>query len=105
MPTISKAIELMPGIIFVLRARCHPRADFGVKGNHLVQYLAAHVPRRNGNQMVRWTSISVTKLPPARKGIGCRPSDRFELLFRLYAPTKNLFDKKWVLPDVEKVAA
>jgi hypothetical protein len=32
------------------------------------------------------------------------PTDRrrrFELMFRLYAPTKALFDKKWVLPDVE----
>jgi len=37
-------------------------------------------------------------VPPKR-------GERFELLFRLYAPTKNLFDKKWVLPDVEKVAA
>ena len=27
----------------------------------------------------------------------------FELMFRLYAPTKALFEKTWVLPDVEKV--
>jgi hypothetical protein len=33
------------------------------------------------------------------------PSRRFELLFRAYAPTQRLFDKTWVLPDVEKVAA
>jgi hypothetical protein len=33
------------------------------------------------------------------------PNRRFELMFRLYAPTKDLFDKKWTLPDVEKVAA
>lgn len=26
----------------------------------------------------------------------------FELMFRLYAPTKALFDKSWKLPDVEK---
>lgn len=30
------------------------------------------------------------------------PSRRFELMFRLYAPTKALFDKAWTLPDVEK---
>lgn len=30
--------------------------------------------------------------------------ERFELLFRLYAPTKPLFDKTWVLPDLEKTA-
>jgi len=33
------------------------------------------------------------------------PARKFELMFRLYAPTKPLFDKTWVLPDVEKVAA
>ena len=33
------------------------------------------------------------------------PNRRFELMFRLYAPTKALFDKAWTLPDVEKVAA
>jgi hypothetical protein len=27
------------------------------------------------------------------------------MMFRLYAPTKALFDKAWTLPDVEKVAA
>lgn len=25
--------------------------------------------------------------------------------FRVYAPNKEFFDKAWVLPDVEKVAA
>jgi hypothetical protein len=34
-----------------------------------------------------------------------RPDGEFELLFRLYAPTKPLFDKTWKLPDVEKIAA
>jgi hypothetical protein len=32
------------------------------------------------------------------------PARKFELMFRLYAPTKALFDKQWVLPDVAKVA-
>jgi hypothetical protein len=32
------------------------------------------------------------------------PARRFELMFRLYAPTEALFEKKWVLPDIEKVA-
>ena len=27
------------------------------------------------------------------------------LLFRLYGPEKPFFDKKWVLPDIERVAA
>ena len=30
------------------------------------------------------------------------PNRRFELMFRLYGPTKALFDKAWTLPDVEK---
>jgi len=25
---------------------------------------------------------------------------KFELMFRAYGPTKDFFDKKWVLPDV-----
>lgn len=33
------------------------------------------------------------------------PQRGFELLFRLYGPKKELFDKVWVLPDVEKVTA
>ncbi|CAN7172008.1 DUF1254 domain-containing protein [Rhizobium sp. LjRoot98] len=31
------------------------------------------------------------------------PKRDFELMFRLYAPTKALFDKTWVLSDVEQV--
>jgi hypothetical protein len=33
------------------------------------------------------------------------PARKFELMFRLYAPKKEFFDKAWKLPDVEKVAA
>lgn len=45
---------------------------------------------------------------PAGKEANWVPTDlarKFELMFRAYAPTKALFDKSWVLPDVEKVAA
>jgi hypothetical protein len=31
------------------------------------------------------------------------PARKFELMLRLYAPTKALFDKTWKLPDVRKV--
>jgi hypothetical protein len=31
------------------------------------------------------------------------PAREFELMFRVYAPKKEFFDKKWVLPDVEKI--
>jgi hypothetical protein len=27
---------------------------------------------------------------------------RFEVLFRFYGPEKPLFDKTWVLPDIER---
>jgi hypothetical protein len=33
------------------------------------------------------------------------PARKFELMFRLYGPKKEFFDKKWALPDVEKVKA
>ena len=33
------------------------------------------------------------------------PARRFELMFRLYGPKKEFFDKVWALPDAEKVAA
>ena len=38
-------------------------------------------------------------------GVPTDPNRRFELMFRLYGPTKALFDKAWRLPDVEKVGA
>jgi hypothetical protein len=44
---------------------------------------------------------------PAGKEANWVPTDPargFELMFRVYGPTKEFFDKKWVLPDVEKMA-
>jgi hypothetical protein len=43
---------------------------------------------------------------PAGKESNWLPTDPkrgFELMFRLYGPKKEFFDKAWVLPDVEKV--
>ena len=43
---------------------------------------------------------------PAGKEANWVPTDPkrgFELMFRLYAPKKEFFDKVWVLPDVEKM--
>ena len=31
------------------------------------------------------------------------PNRRFELLFRLYGPKKELFEMAWKLPDVQEV--
>jgi hypothetical protein len=33
------------------------------------------------------------------------PGGQFEVLFRFYGPEKPLFDKTWMLPDIERVAA
>jgi hypothetical protein len=43
---------------------------------------------------------------PAGKEANWVPTDpkrKFELLFRLYGPKKELFDKQWKLPDAERV--
>jgi hypothetical protein len=55
-------------------------------------------------------SIHVYFGPEAPKGkesnwVPTDPQRGFELMFRLYAPTKAFFDKVWVLPDVERVTA
>ncbi|MBZ9656593.1 DUF1254 domain-containing protein [Phyllobacterium sp. 2063] len=53
-------------------------------------------------------SIDIFLGPQAPNGkdanwIPTDPKRDFELMFRLYAPTKALFDKAWVLPDVRRV--
>jgi hypothetical protein len=54
-------------------------------------------------------SVDVWFGPKAPKGkesnwVPTDPNGRFELMFRLYGPTKALFDKAWALPDVEKLS-
>ena len=52
------------------------------------------------------TDIFFGPEPPAGKETNWVPTDPargFEVMFRLYAPTQALFDKAWVLPDVEMV--
>jgi hypothetical protein len=47
------------------------------------------------------------KAPPGKESnwVPTNAGGRFEVFFRLYGPEKPLFDKTWVLPDIEKVAA
>ena len=47
------------------------------------------------------------KAPPGQDAnwIPTDPARKFELMFRLYGPKKEFFDKVWVLPDVEQVKA
>jgi hypothetical protein len=33
------------------------------------------------------------------------PNGKFEILFRLYGPKKALFDKTWLLPDLQKAGS
>jgi len=54
-------------------------------------------------------SIDVYFGPQAPKGsdsnwVPTDPTRGFELMFRLYAPKKEFFDKVWVLSDVERIA-
>jgi hypothetical protein len=53
-----------------------------------------------------WTDIYFGPKAPAGKEPNWVPTDpkrQFELLFRLYGPKKELFEKTWKLPDVEEV--
>ena len=54
------------------------------------------------------TDIYFAPSAPEGKESNWVPTDKtrqFELLFRLYGPTKPLFDKTWALPDAEKFGA
>ena len=54
------------------------------------------------------TDIYFGPKAPAGKDSNWVPTDPqrgFELMLRVYGPTKEFFDKVWVIPDVEKVAA
>ena len=45
------------------------------------------------------------RVPTGKVGnwVPTNPGGRFEVLFRFYGPEQPLFDKSWVLPDIEKV--
>ena len=61
--------------------------------------------KRNGDGSV---DLYVGAKPPAGQESNWIPTDparKFELMFRLYGPKKELFDKVWALPDVETIAA
>lgn len=54
------------------------------------------------------TDIYFGPKPPAGKESNWVPTDPqrgFELMFRVYGPKKEFFDKVWVIQDVERVAA
>jgi hypothetical protein len=54
-------------------------------------------------------SVDVYFAPTAPAGketnhVPADPHRQFEILFRFYGPEKSLFDKTWVLPDIEKIS-
>ena len=53
------------------------------------------------------TDLYLGPKAPAGKDPNWIPTDaksRFEALLRFYGPDKPLFDKTWVLPDIEKLS-
>jgi hypothetical protein len=52
------------------------------------------------------TDVYFAPAPPEGKAVNWVPTNaegKFEVLFRFYGPEKPLFDKTWVLPDIEKM--
>ena len=55
-------------------------------------------------------SVDIFFAPKAPNGketnwVPTNANGRFEVIFRLYGPEKPFFDKQWVLPDIEHIAA
>ena len=62
---------------------------------------------RNPKERRRFNRRLFGPKAPAGKESNWVPTDArrgFEVLFRLYGPEKDFFDKKWVLPDIEKIS-
>jgi hypothetical protein len=72
------------------------------------QKWASRASTTTGLQKSADGSVDIYFAPTAPAGeesnwVPTRPSGRFEVLFRLYGPEKPLFDKTWILPDIEKL--
>lgn len=59
--------------------------------------------KRNGDGSVDISFGPVAPPDGESNWIPTMTGQRFEVLFRLYGPEKPLFDKSWVLPDIEAV--
>jgi hypothetical protein len=60
-----------------------------------------------GLQMNADGSVDIYFAPQAPAGqesnwVPTKPDGQFEVLFRFYGPTQALFDKTWMLPDIER---
>ena len=72
------------------------------------QKWSSHASTTPGLQKNADGSVDVFLGPKAPAGkesnwVPTRAGRQFEVLFRLYGPEKPLFEKTWVLPDIEKV--
>jgi hypothetical protein len=55
-------------------------------------------------------SVDIWFAPRAPEGkesnwVPTSASGKFEVLFRFYGPEKPVFDKTWMLPDIERITA
>jgi hypothetical protein len=62
---------------------------------------AAELQKNNDGSVDIWFGPRAS-LGKESNWIPTNPNRHFELMFRFYAPTKTLFEKKWKLPDVER---
>jgi hypothetical protein len=87
------------------------RGELAAEAGHaLIKNLDRASRASNGSEVTKSTdgSVEIYFGPKALAGkasnwVPTDPARRFELMFRLYGPTKALVDKAWRLPDVEKV--
>jgi hypothetical protein len=78
------------------------------KTHALIKGLARASCASNSSEVVKNADGSVDvyfgpKAPPGKDSnwVPTDPKGKFEVLFRLYGPQKPLFDKTWLLPDIE----
>jgi hypothetical protein len=86
-------------------ATVYDRATHALIRNQRWSSRSSHTPgiQKNADGSV---DIYFGPKAPAGKESNWVPTNidgQFEVLFRLYGPEKPLFDKTWVLPDIEKI--
>jgi hypothetical protein len=86
-------------------ATVYDRATHALIRNQRWSSRSSHTPgiQKNADGSV---DIYFGPTAPAGKESNWVPTSadgQFEVLFRLYGPEKPLFDKTWVLPDIEKI--
>jgi hypothetical protein len=83
----------------------YDRETHGLIRNMASSSLASNMPQLKKNKD---GSVDIWFGPKAPAGkesnwIPTNPNDRFDTLFRFYGPKQELFNKTWILPDIELV--